>query len=296
MGADAVIAISGKLRTYLQLGRISNLPTVWTNVLTGMVLTGGPVTLPHVVGLTVALSLFYIGGMFLNDAFDREHDRVIRPDRPIPAGMAAPREVLMIGFGLLAGGLLVLGYFAAQGGRQLLAAGILLALLIVFYDLHHKQNPWSPLVMGLCRAMVYVISGLSVGSALPTPVVVGAVLQLSYVAGLSVVARHEGRQRSIPVWAFMFLLMPFAWTLPAAGQSFGAGVSYTFWLGWVITAIALARRQDRPGRRQAVGHLVAGISLLDVQLIAGTGDVGLTCWALLGFLMTVMLQKSIPGV
>ena len=46
----------------------------------------------------VALSLFYVGGMFLNDAFDREFDARSRPDRPIPSGQISGTSVF--GFGL----------------------------------------------------------------------------------------------------------------------------------------------------------------------------------------------------
>jgi hypothetical protein len=38
----------------------------------------------------------------------------------------------------------------AMLGSAPLAAGLALAAVIIAYDLHHKGNPWSPLVMGLC--------------------------------------------------------------------------------------------------------------------------------------------------
>jgi hypothetical protein len=98
----------------LRLGRVSNLPTVWTNALAGIALAGvSPwhwATLPAAAGL----SLTYVGGMYLNDAFDRGIDAQERPDRPIPAGQADPNTVFAIGFGLLLGGaaLLLLGLAA----------------------------------------------------------------------------------------------------------------------------------------------------------------------------------------
>ena len=76
-----------KWRTYLRLGRVSNLPTVWTNVLAGIVLAGGPLEPGTLAALVVALSLFYVGGMYLNDAFDRTIDARERPERPIPSGL-----------------------------------------------------------------------------------------------------------------------------------------------------------------------------------------------------------------
>ena len=59
-------------RTALRLGRVSNLPTVWTNVMAGMALGGAALRPSVVVPLALAVSLFYVAGMWLNDAFDAE--------------------------------------------------------------------------------------------------------------------------------------------------------------------------------------------------------------------------------
>ena len=74
-----------QLRTLLILGRVSNLPTVWSNCLAGWWLGGGGNfwKLPF---LLLGMSLLYTGGMFLNDAFDEEFDRQRRAERPIPTG------------------------------------------------------------------------------------------------------------------------------------------------------------------------------------------------------------------
>ena len=158
------------LRTALVLGRTSNLPTVWTDALAGAVLAGGSATDPRLPALLHALSLCYLAGMFLNDAFDRAFDARFRPERPIPSGRATAAGVFAAGFGMLAAGVVLLGWtgFAAGGtGWRPLAAGTALAAAIVFYDLHHKNNPWSPVVMGLCRALVYVVAGCAVAAEAP---------------------------------------------------------------------------------------------------------------------------------
>ena len=68
------------LSVALRLGRVSNQPTVWTNVLAGIVLAGGgrPVT---IVGLIPGIAVMYTAGMFLNDAFRRR----FRPRTPARA-------------------------------------------------------------------------------------------------------------------------------------------------------------------------------------------------------------------
>ena len=142
-----------KWRTYLRLGRVSNLPTVWTNVLAGIVLAGGPLEPGTLAALLVALSLFYVGGMYLNDAFDRKIDARERPERPIPSGLISAREVFAIGFGMLAAAVLVL--VGVTVGRAPpsnwlpVASGVALAAVITYYDAVHKRDPLSPLMMGL---------------------------------------------------------------------------------------------------------------------------------------------------
>ena len=93
-----------------KLGRVSNLPTVWTNTLAGVVLAGGTMGDSRVPWLLLALSLCYIAGMFLNDAFDREFDARHRPERPIPSGEVTAATVFGAGFAMLGAGVAVLAW------------------------------------------------------------------------------------------------------------------------------------------------------------------------------------------
>ncbi len=127
----------------------------------------------------LALSLFYVGGMFLNDAFDHEFDAKHRPERPIPSGQVSAREVFVAGFGLLALGMagvaLASRSLTGMPAWPALVASAALAAAIVFYDAHHKDNPLSPLVMGLCRVLVVLTAAFTVTTALPTAVLLAAV-------------------------------------------------------------------------------------------------------------------------
>ena len=73
------------LRAILILGRVSNLPTVWSNVVVGWLIGGGLFGWP-ILWIVVGVSLLYWGGMTLNDAFDAKWDRENAPERPIPSG------------------------------------------------------------------------------------------------------------------------------------------------------------------------------------------------------------------
>ena len=118
-----------KLDVLLRLGRVSNLPTVFTNALAGCVLAGGEGNLLEIVLLsTLALAFFYEGGMWLNDAFDAEIDAEQRSNRPIPNGEIGVQTVFMGGFTMLAIGVAI----AAMMGRDagLAAIGLMVAILL----------------------------------------------------------------------------------------------------------------------------------------------------------------------
>src|SRR5947208_1823201 len=60
-----------RLRAYLLLARFSNLPTIWTNVLAGTIVSGAAFVRADVGRLCLAMSALYTAGMFLNDACSR---------------------------------------------------------------------------------------------------------------------------------------------------------------------------------------------------------------------------------
>jgi 4-hydroxybenzoate polyprenyltransferase len=283
---------------YLLLGRVSNLPTVWTNVLAGAALAGGSAG-PRALGaLALAASLLYTGGMFLNDAFDREIDARERPERPIPSGRVPARRVFAIGFGLLATGVLALLAVAlrpGRGGWAAVGAGIALAALIVAYDAWHKGNPLSPLLMGLCRVLVYVTVALAVAGSVGPAVAGGAAALLCYLIGLTYVAKQENLTEVRNLWPVAFLAVPFLYALPSLGAAGAGGIFYPAFLAWIAYALWWLVRPGRRDIRRAVVSLIAGISLLDAVLIAGTGDPVGAAWTVLGFALTLVLQRVVPG-
>jgi 4-hydroxybenzoate polyprenyltransferase len=177
-----------RLAAYLRLGRVSNLPTVWTNVLAGAALAGARPGAAALAALGAIVSIFYTAGMLLNDAFDREIDARERPERPIPAGVVGAAEVFAVGFGMLGAGVWLLSYF----GQRASLAGVALAAAIVLYDAWHKGNAFSPIIMGACRALVYAVAALATTGALPAAVLLGAALLWAYIVGLTFVARVKG--------------------------------------------------------------------------------------------------------
>lgn len=235
--------MSNRLRTALQLGRVSNLPTVWTDVLAGVALGGARPTARVVVPVAIALSLAYVGGMYLNDAFDRGWDTQHRATRPIPAGQVSARTVFIAGFALLGAALLIL-LFGPGDGRAF-APGLVLAGLIVLYNIWHKGNPIAPLLMGLCRVSVYVIAARAAAATMAPALPVGAAFLLVYLIALSAVARRETKNPRLPALV--------SWLIAGIALCDGAQL---FALGW-------------PGAG-ALCVLAFGLTRLFQKRIAGT--------------------------
>jgi 4-hydroxybenzoate polyprenyltransferase len=177
------------LATALRLGRVSNLPTVWTNVMAGMALGGAALRPSPAIPIALAVSLLYVAGMYLNDAFDAAWDARHRPERPIPSGEASRGVVLAVGLALLVAGVATL---AVVGGAQGAVGGAALAALIVVYDAVHKKTVVAPVIMGACRAAAYVAAALAAGvESLQVRLWVGAAMLLAYVVVVSMIARRE---------------------------------------------------------------------------------------------------------
>ncbi|HZN86040.1 MAG TPA: UbiA family prenyltransferase [Burkholderiales bacterium] len=280
-----------KLGTALRLGRVSNLPTVWTNTLAGAVLAGAGAYGARFALMLLAFSLFYTGGMFLNDAFDARIDAVQRPERPIPSGDIGARAVFAWGYGMMALGTVMLAWFGVASAL----AGLTLAVAITFYDWHHKQNVFGPVVMGLCRVLVYVGAGLCITLALPDRLWLGAALIWCYLVGLTYVAKQENLDRVENLWPLLFLAAPVAGGAWLAAAQPAAGVFWLLFTGWMLVALWFLRRRAKGDVPRAVVSLIAGIALLDALLIAAAGAPALAALALAGFAVTWFLQRYIAG-
>src|SRR5204863_9850033 len=125
----ASLALSGKLRAWLVLGRVSNLPAVWSNCLAGCWL-GGWNTPGALLLLCLGGTLLHAGGMFLNDACDVDFDAEFRPERPIVSGALNRRAVIIAAAALFAVGVVLIATINGRSG--MFAVG--LTMLIVVYN------------------------------------------------------------------------------------------------------------------------------------------------------------------
>ena len=285
--ADAPPGPRARLGVALRLGRVSNLPTVWTNALLGAVLSGAA-TAGGVLTAALALSLLYVGGMWLNDAFDARIDAAERASRPIPRGEIARGTVFIGGFALLAAG--VLAAWAAGGGL----VALLLAGAVVLYDWSHKRTALGPVIMGVTRLLA-VLLGAAVAGGVTGAALLGGLGLMAYVVGLTYAARQEAYDRLERAWPLAVLALPVALALAWA---WGSALGLLAWAGLAgVVALALRWlfRRARGDVPRAVGLLIAGIALYDAALVAGAGAPGPALLAAAAFGLTLAAQRLVPG-
>jgi 4-hydroxybenzoate polyprenyltransferase len=280
------------LRTLLVLARVSNLPTVWSNLLAGWLLAVGGRDFS--VALLLGGSFLYVGGMFLNDFCDADFDARYCLERPIPAGKISRQAVgWMAGF-FFAAGLACL----ATLGWLTIGIALLLIAAIVLYDFRHKGVWWAPLVMGFCRFLLYPLAASAMSPTISIGVLIfGATLGL-YVAGITYLARGESRPGKPARWALLLLLLPVA--VPAAiyyvqsVQLDSVFISWLLFFGWMAWLLIPLWQKTNPSIGRVVSGLLAGIVLVDI--IAAVLVLGFqAAWFLPLFILALLLQRIVPA-
>lgn len=253
------------MKPWLHLARISNLPTVWTNVTAAWLLAGGTFTDPRLYWLILAGSLLYTGGMILNDAADVKFDREHRKGRPIPSGQVSLNTAWIVSIAMLIVGATLATWF---GANPRITA--ILVAAIVFYDLYHKQWAGSVIIMGACRMLLYLMAASAApAAALPAAAALGC-----YVVGITIAARLEHKNGSLPAASSMLALGLLYTPAIVFVMSFASPNGYSMQI--VILAafailIAYATQMLRKGGAaigQAVGTLLAGIAIVDALAVS----------------------------
>ncbi len=112
--------------------------------------------------LKAALSVFLISAsiLVLNDYFDIETDKINAPQRPIPSGIVAPNETLLLAFVLLISGIIL--SFAIS--IEALLFSIVLTVIGLLYNRKFKKHGLAGnLMVSFSVGMTFIFGGLSVG-------------------------------------------------------------------------------------------------------------------------------------
>ena len=294
-------------RDYVRLARASNLPTCLSNVLAGAALgraaagAEAPAIAWASLGLTaLGVALLYVAGMALNDWADAAVDAVERPSRPIPSGRvsraAALRFVVVC---LVAGSGAVLA--AQWRAWPLLAA---LVACIVAYDLLHLRLAAAPVLMGLCRSLVY-LTAAAVAHGEPGrwagsqwALVGGPAAAIgAYTLGITLIAAKEtGGPVGWRRWAS--LGMPVVVLAGALGPRGGVeGLAWGFvglFVVWMAFPIRWVMRRP-PQTVRAVLAWLSGMCLVDACVLAALGLLGQAGVAVACFGLTAWGHRRVLG-
>ena len=285
------------------VGRVSNLPTIWTNVLAAAILANSTFAQPWLwAGTLLALSLMYLGGMFLNDAFDADWDQQNNNERPIVTGDISLKTVWTVGIVLTVVAVVLVALLYAVGNQSDqgfsayygLFAACALALTIVAYNLWHKQFAHSAFIMGGCRLGVYLIAALLLAQ-LNLIVVLAALSLLFYIAGLTYLARHEQQNRLARLWPLVLLFSPVILTLVVGELQPFYWLYLVGYVAWVVSRLALVIMNDKPNVKACIGGLLAAIPLLDGLMLASVRAVIPSLICLMVFFTIPFLHRWVSG-
>ena len=253
------------LRTLLILGRTSNLPTVWSNCLAGWWLGGGGNT-GNLFRLLLGGTLLYLGGMYLNDAFDADFDAQFRRERPIPSGAISVKAVWRIGLGLLGAGAVTLVWLGTLTGTL----AVLLVLCILAYDAVHKLITVSPVLMAGCRFLLYLAAASTGEDGITGEAIWCAFALSAYIVGLSYIAGKESRRGPIRYWPCAFLAVPILLALVMNTAEFRQPallICAIFGL-WVVRCLRYTFGSMERNVGFTVSGLLAGIVWVDLLAVA----------------------------
>jgi 4-hydroxybenzoate polyprenyltransferase len=279
------------LRTLLILGRISNLPTVWSNCLAGWWL-GGAGNYEDLPFLLAGATCLYTGGMFLNDAMDAEFDRLHRKERPVPSGAIGLEILWKWGLSWLALGGLCLIWLGPTTG----CLGVLLILSILLYDAVHKRIRFGPILMAICRFLLYVIAASVANNGVTGRSIWCGLALALYIVGLSFFARGESVHHKLHYWPAFLMAAPVILALLIDNNDYreaGLLLSAVLVL-WTLLALRQTLWSNEPKIGLTVSWLLAGIVLVDWLAVADAPR--LLCGiCIVLFLTALLLQRFVPA-
>ncbi|WP_018969546.1 UbiA family prenyltransferase [Rubritalea marina] len=289
----------------LATGRVSNLPTVWSNLIVGFLIAGG-LHAEHAILLFVAClsaSLLYVGGCFLGDAIDVEFDMTHKPTRPIPSGILMRSSIFTSAYAMLSAGTVIpLCYsYLSSGtvGAALLGTLVPLSGSIIAYSIWHKKSPWLGLpLIAACRIFL-ILTGYAMvqpdglnGSIIGIAVAVGA-----YTVSFASVARTESspspftwRKSLITLMLALPLLCFLVLRVDLSAARLEASIALSLYMVWMLSAFHFLKFH----KGKFVAMSLAGFCLLDTTVVA-SHSVGAAVATTLLFGLALLLQRWAPA-
>lgn len=289
----------GKAHAWLFMLRISNAPTVVSQVFAGAAVgwyalpTGTALPLGALVLVLVGVVLSYLAGMILNDVCDAQVDATERPDRPIPSGRIPLFMARFVGGCMLLIGISML----AVASPATLPWAIVLGVCILAYDMLHTLSAASFVLMASCRGLVPAIAAFAMSSNTDWSILAWtASAAFAFIAAVSIAARNE-------MTGFGVIARVAAWSLPAAACAplgmWGAlaidpggallssmAVGATLLAAYLVfVGIHTASKRDYPQAvPRAVSMWIGAMPAMDAAtcFLLGSPTLGVLCLGMLG--------------
>lgn len=317
-----------KIFALLATARIANVPSVVSNVFTGMMLgillhKNTPQDFAVNLPIIFAACCLYVAGNFLNDWHDVEWDRMHRPERAIPSALFPRWFYLLVSLVLFS----TAGAIALSLSKTVFLVALGITILVIAYTLLHKKTTASIWLMGACRAGLYLLGWAAMDSGfrnldlhnygwawwshllLFAEILFFPMTGLCcYIAGISLLARFESRPdapANVKMIASILLLSPclthtclwvsFAVTRGEIPWVLFAALPFFLW-----TMLAIRKKMALPRK---VSHLLAGIALVDSVFLFGYAAVtyspssnpALYLIPIFAWVAALLLQKLAPA-
>lgn len=282
------------LRTWFALMRPAALPTIWSNCLAGWWLggAGNQESLPF---LFSGATLLYLGGAFLNDAFDAKFDKKHRRMHPIPSGAVGLQTVWNCGFACIAIGVVCLYWIGETTG----ALGVALALCIIAYDAIHRALPLSTALLGSCRVLLYLVAAsVAIGGVTGWAIWCGLVMA-TYVVAAQRITRPKMISAPGRYWTLVPLTAPVLLALlmndgPFRQAGLLLSAVLVLWCARVLRPLLWSEEKDI---KRAAAGLLAGIVLVDLLAAANAPrEIDLIFLGLFGAVLLLQLPtlRKVP--
>lgn len=178
------------VRSWFDLARAGNFPSVVSNTLAALVLSAPLFGTWPAVGTLVLTAfagcLIYAGGATFNDVADAAFDAKHRPERVIPRGVISRTTAAGVAAAQMVLGLALLVWAGASP-----VLGLALAAVILAYDWIHKRWIGSVVLMAGCRVLLALTVASLPGQHVTPALTWWLVALFVYIVTLSLIARWE---------------------------------------------------------------------------------------------------------
>ena len=290
MGITANQPISTS-QAWLGMMRISNAPTVVSNILVGTAIAmqsdyfgWNP---SYDVFFAVCILGIYFAGMILNDAFDATYDKKHRPDRPIPVGVIQRSHAWVAGL-LILGAVSVfsLGHGAASGLMALIVA-------VLLYTFFHRWMIPAIVFMALCRGLVYLVVANPIEGDDQNQLIVFCLALAFYTAVLTFIGRFENKKNTNYDWVVWLLMLPPLFVVGThVSNAWLALLPFLFMSYWIWRAWNNFKSNKKI---DGMHRILSGFCLLDCVLAISLEHYVIAGLCALCFIITVGFHRKILG-